>query len=233
MDVALIGLVVLFAQSVHIGDSPKIGDGNIVSPPEILFYTDPFYTRIAREKKVEGTVTIEGAFDVNGCMKVVRTIKTIGLGLDEKALEAVRSWRFSPAKRNGEEPVEAHALIDVDFRLAAAPRAEYDDIQTDIDAPGISAPMVIKRVVPQYTDEAKQERVVGTVILQTVIQTNGTADIVKVVKPMPFGLTESALEALQEWRFMPAVRNGKEIPVAVNIEIAFNIEQSRQNDVCR
>ena len=233
MDLALIGLVVLFAQHVHIGDSPTIRDGNTVSPPEVLFYTNPFYTRTAREKKVEGTVTIEGAFDVNGCMKVVRIIKAIGFGLDENALAAVRSWRFSPAKRNGEEPVEAIAQIDIDFSLAAAPRADYDDIQTDMSAPGVSAPTIIKRVEPQYTDEARQERVVGTVILQAVIQTNGTADILKVVKPLPFGLTESALEALQEWRFMPAVRNGKEIPVAANIEVAFNIALSHQNDVCR
>jgi TonB family protein len=233
MDVALIGLLVLFAQHVHIGDSPNIRDGNIVSPPEVLFYTDPFYTRAAREKKVEGTVTIEGAFDMNGCMKVVRIIKTIGFGLDENALAAVRSWRFSPAKRNGEQPVEAHAQIDIDFSLAAAPRADYDDIQTDMSASGISAPTIIKRVEPRYTDEARQERIVGTVILQTVIQTNGTADILKVVKPMPFGLTESAVQALQQWRFMPAVRNGKEIPVAANIEVAFNIELSHQNDVCR
>ena len=201
--------------------------------PRFLFYTDPFYTRTAREKKVEGTVTIEGAFDVNGCMKVVRIIKTIGFGLDENALAAVRSWRFTPAKRNGEEPVEAHAQIDIDFSLAAAPRADYDDIQTDMSAIGISAPTVIKRVEPRYTDEAREERLVGTVILQTVIQTNGTADIVKVVKPLPFGLTESALEALQEWRFKPAVRNGKEIPVAANIEVAFNIADSHQNDACR
>src|SRR5262249_35592586 len=200
MEVALIGLVVLFAQHVHIGDSPTVRDGNTVSPPEILFYTDPFYTRAAREKKVEGTVTIEGAFDMNGCMKVVRIIKSIGFGLDENALAAVRSWRFSPAKRNGEQPVEAHAQIDIDFSLAAASRADYDDIQTDMSASGISAPTIIKRVEPRYTDEARQERIVGTVILQTVIQTNGTADILKVVKPMPFGLTESAVEALQQWR---------------------------------
>jgi len=232
MDVALIGLVVLFAQHVHIGDSPNIRDGSIASPPEVLFYTDPFYTRTARERRVEGTVTVEGAFDVKGCMKVVRIIKTIGSGLDENALAALRSWRFSPAKRNG-EPVEALAQIDIDFSIAAAPRVEYDDIQTGISAPGISAPTIIKRVEPRYTDEAGQARVVGTVILQAVIQTNGTADILKVVKPLPFGLTESALEALQQWRFMPAVRNGKEIPVATNIEVAFNIEQTHQLDVCR
>src|SRR5215471_2629170 len=159
MDVALIGLVVLFAQHVHIGDSPNIRDRSIASPPEVLFYTEPFYTRTARERKVEGTVTVEGAFDVNGCMKIVRIIKTIGFGLDENALAALRSWRFSPAKRNG-EPVEALAQIDIDFSIAAAPRVEYDDIQTDIRA-GISAPTMIKRVEPRYTDEARQARVVG------------------------------------------------------------------------
>ena len=120
----------------------------------------------------------------------------------------------------------------LDFSLAAAPRVEYDDIQTDITAPGISPPTIITRVDPRYTDEARQARVVGTVILQAV-QTNGTADILKVVKPLPFGLTESALEALQRWRFMPAVQNGKEISVATNIEIAFNLEQTHQHDVCR
>src|SRR5215475_11582709 len=113
MDVALIGLLVLFTQRVHVTDSPNIRDGSI-APPEVLFYTDPFYTRTAREKKVEGTVTVEGAFDVKGCMKVVRIIKTIGSGLDENALAALRSWRFSPAKRNG-EPVEALAQIDIRF----------------------------------------------------------------------------------------------------------------------
>jgi TonB family protein len=139
----------------------------------------------------------------------------------------LRSWRFSAAKRNG-EPVEALAQIDIDFRIAAAPRVEYDDSQTDI-----SAPTITMRVEPRYTDEARQARVVGTVILQAVIQTNGTADILKVVKPLPFGLTESALEALQQCRFMPAVRNGKEIPVATTIEVAFNLEPTYQHDICR
>src|SRR5262252_2032520 len=101
-------------------------------------------------------------------MKVARIIKTIGFGLDENAVAAQRSWRFSPTKRNG-EPVEALAQIDIDFSLAAAPRVEYDDIQIDISAPGISAPTIIKRVQPQYTDEARHARVVGTVILQAVI----------------------------------------------------------------
>lgn len=233
MSLASIILLVLVAQRVHIVNPPDVGDGSIASPA-ILYYTDPFYTRTARDNKIEGTVTIEGAFDVRGCMKVLRTVRSVGFGLDENALAALRSWRFSPAKRNG-EPVDAIAQIDIDFSLAAAPPSEYDDIQTAISAPGISAPTVIRRVEPRYTDEARQARVVGTVILQAVIQTNGTADILKVVKPLPLGLTESALEAIQQWRFRPAIRNGREIPVATNIEVVFNLEQKQMNqpDVCR
>jgi len=233
MGIASIGLVVLLAQRVHIADSPDTRDRSI-TPPEVLYYTDPFYTRTAREKKIEGTVTIEGAFDVKGCMRVVRLVKTIGFGLDENALDALRSWRFSPATRNG-EPVDAIAQIDIDFSLAAALPIEYDDIQTGISLSllGRSAPTVIRRVEPRYTDEARQARVAGMVILQAVIQTNGTADILKVVKPLPLGLTESAVEAIQQWRFRPAVRNGKEIPVPMNIEVDFNLEHMNRPEVCR
>jgi len=231
MGIASIGLVVLLAQRAHIADSPDTRDRS-VTPPEVLYYTDPFYTRTAREKKIEGTVTIEGAFDVKGCMKVIRIVKTIGFGLDENALNTVRSWRFSPAKRNGEF-VDTIAQIDIDFSLATAPRAEYDDIQS-MNVPGVSVPTVIKRVEPQYTTEARQARVTGAVVLQAVIQTDGTADILKVVKPLPLGLTESALEAIRQWKFRPANRYGKVIPASMAIEVNFNLQEQRlQPDVCR
>jgi TonB family protein len=230
VSIASIVLAFLLAQRVHVADSA--GTAGDITLPEVLYYTNPFYTRAAREKKIEGTVTVLGAFDARGCMKVIRTIKTIGFGLDENALGALRSWRFSPAKRNGEF-VDAIAQIDIDFSLAAAPRAEYDDIQST-NIPGISPPTVIKRVEPQYTAEARQARAAGTVILQAVIQTDGTADILKVIKPLPYGLTETAIEAIRQWRFRPANRYGKVIPVQMTIEVDFNLQEQRsQRDVCR
>jgi TonB family protein len=229
MGFASMVLLVLLGQRVHIVNPPDVGDGSIESPA-VLYYTDPFYTRTARDNKVQGTVTIEGTFDVNGCMKVLRTVKRVGFGLDENALAALHSWRFSPAKQNG-RPVDAVAQIDIAFSLAAAPPVEYDDVNRV--GPGVSAPTVVQRTEPQYTDEARQARLVGTVILQAVIQTNGTADILKVVKPLPLGLTESALEAIRQWTFKPAVQNGREIPVATNIEVGFNLEHMNQPDACR
>ena len=220
---------VFAAQQVYVGDTAALADGTL-TPPEVLYYTDPFYTRTARANGIEGAVTIEGAFDVNGCLKVLRTVKGLGYGLDENALAAVRSWRFSPAKRNG-SPVEAIAQIDILFRIPDAPVAEYDDIGRV--GPGIVAPEVVKRIEPKYTDEARNAHLVGTVVLQAVVQTDGAAQILKIVKPLPLGLTESAVEALQQWRFRPASRDGKEIPVSTNIEVGFNLERRNQPDVCR
>ena len=165
MSFASIVLLGLLAQRVHIFNPPDVGDGSIASPL-ILYYTDPFYPRTARDNKVEGTVTIEAAFDVRGCMKVLQTIKSVGFGLDENALAALPAWGFSPARRNG-KPVDAIAHIDIDFSLPAAPPVEYDDVNKV--GPSVSAPTVVRRVQPRYTAEATQARLVGTVILQAVV----------------------------------------------------------------
>jgi TonB family protein len=67
----------------------------------------------------------------------------------------------------------------------------------------------------------------GTVVLQAIIGTTGMAEVLKVVKPMDMGLTESAIDAIQQWKFKPAIRNGKEVAVAVNIEINFNLPKKK------
>jgi TonB family protein len=220
----LMSLLILFApQRVRIGDNPTIPNG-VITPPRVLSFTQPFYTRAARDNRIEGTVTVEAEFDVNGNPNVLRTVKSLGYGLDENALTALHSWKFSPALRNS-VPVEVVAQVDIDFLLATAPPAEFDDA-IKVGA-GVSAPTVLKRVEPRYTDEARAAGLQGTVILQAIIGTDGSAKVAKVVKPMEMGLTESATEAIEQWKFKPAVRNGKEVAVAVNIEINFNLAKKK------
>src|SRR3989475_12620889 len=98
MEFASMVLVVLLSHRIHVVDSPAINDRPIESP-EVLYYTDHFYTRTARERKIEGSVTIEATFAVRGCMNVLRTVKSVGFGLDDNADTPLRSCRFSPAER--------------------------------------------------------------------------------------------------------------------------------------
>lgn len=89
---------------------------------------------------------------------------------------------------------------------------------------GISYPACAYCPDPGYSKLARSNRVEGTVVLQAVIQPNGTATDIKVVKGLEDGLTDMALAAVREWRFKPAHdRDNKLVPVIVPIEITFRL----------
>jgi TonB family protein len=66
--------------------------------------------------KHQGIVTLSVVVGVDGRIKHVEVVHSLGMGLDEKALEAVRTWRFEPGKKDG-HPVPVQVTVDVDFRL--------------------------------------------------------------------------------------------------------------------
>jgi len=88
-----------------------------VSMPKCEYCPDPEYSQEARKKKYEGVVLLSVVVTSEGKAANIRVIKSPGLGLDEKSVEAVRNWRFKPAMKNG-MPVAAKVPIDCHFRLA-------------------------------------------------------------------------------------------------------------------
>src|SRR5688572_22277442 len=88
------------AQRVRIGDVPTIPNGRVQVPTVIGEPTAP-YSAEGRSRKIEGTVTVEAAIDADGNVSGLRVVRGLGYGLDESAVEAVKTWRFVPAYRNG------------------------------------------------------------------------------------------------------------------------------------
>jgi len=88
---------------------------------------------------------------------------------------------------------------------------------------GVSEPKIIKKVDPQYSEEARKARYQGTVVLEAVVQKDGSVQIVRVVRSLGFGLDEKAIEALRQWKFSPAKQNGVPVAVSLNIEVNFNL----------
>jgi TonB family protein len=88
------------------------------SPPLPLKKVEPEYTEEARAARVQGTIVLQVEIDPSGtvAMTHIGVIRSLGLGLDEKAIEAVKQWKFKPASNNG-TPVTAKATIEVNFRL--------------------------------------------------------------------------------------------------------------------
>jgi TonB family protein len=69
--------------------------------PQLIQYGTPTYTAEARRQGIEGVVTFQVEFDIDGNFKVLRIVKGLGFGLDEQALEALKTYRFTPAYRSG------------------------------------------------------------------------------------------------------------------------------------
>jgi periplasmic protein TonB len=84
--------------------------------PKVLYQVDPEFSEEARRAKFYGTVILVVDVDTTGRAVNFRVAKSLGLGLDEKAMEAVARWKFRPAQRNG-RPVTVPATIEVNFHL--------------------------------------------------------------------------------------------------------------------
>lgn len=115
LHACILVLSIVSTQQTRIGDGLSIQNG-VVTPPQALTFTRPLYTEEALRLRVEGTVTVEAAFDIDGNFTVLRVVKGLGYGLDENALAALRNWRFAPAYKNGSR-VSTISQIDVAFKL--------------------------------------------------------------------------------------------------------------------
>jgi TonB family protein len=90
--------------------------GGGISPPHADFSPDPEYSEAARQAKFQGTIVLILVIDASGLPTDLQIVRPLGLGLDEKAIEAVSRWKFRPAQRNG-EPVASQVNVEVSFRL--------------------------------------------------------------------------------------------------------------------
>jgi TonB family protein len=109
---------------------------------------------------------------------------------------------------------------------AASPQqtSEIRDDQLRRIGNGVTAPELVSRVGPKFSDEARAEKFSGTVIVGLVVDTNGVPQRVRVVRGIGHGLDEEALAAVRQYRFKPAMENGKPVPVRVNVEVNFRIK---------
>jgi TonB family protein len=101
-------------QATTVSGAMRVGGG--VTPPKLLYKVEPAYTEEARAIKVQGTVLLKAVIDVDGRAKDIQILQSRGMGLDEKAVEAVNEWRFQPGQLGG-APVPVYAQIEVNFRL--------------------------------------------------------------------------------------------------------------------
>jgi protein TonB len=93
-----------------------LGTGGAVTQPTLITKTEPEYSDDARKAHLQGTVILRIEVDAHGRAQNISVRRSLGLGLDERAMDAVRKWLFSPGKVNG-KPAVVEAFVEVNFRL--------------------------------------------------------------------------------------------------------------------
>jgi len=96
------------------GGAFRVGNG--VSAPRVIYQTEPEFSEEARKAKFQGTCILGLVVDAEGHPTNIHVVSSLGMGLDEKAIESVKDWKFEPGQKNG-HPVPTTINVDVDFHL--------------------------------------------------------------------------------------------------------------------
>ncbi len=87
----------------------------------------------------------------------------------------------------------------------------------------VSQPVLVTKIEPEYSEDARKAKYSGTVLLQIVVDEHGMPRDIHVVRPLGLGLDEKAIEAVMKWRFRPAMKGGRPVPVQANVEVNFRL----------
>jgi TonB family protein len=194
------------------------------SPVNVLRRLEPEYTLEAREARRQGTVVLYIEVGPWGLAEKIQIIRGLGLGLDEKAVEAVQQWVFKPVKIYGPEEVVT-TLISVDFRLPEALESSDDDLLFASSDPGIRAPRIVSRIEPAYSEQARKAGLQGIIVVYTEVTPEGRLQNIQVLQGLGMGMDEQAAERIRQWKFEPATRDGKPIRVMMPVEINFSLRE--------
>lgn len=183
----------------------ELGPG--ISPPVVVAKQAPAYSAEARLAKLEGGVLLSMVVGSDSRPRDIRVVRTLGLGLDEQAIESVRAWQFKPGTRN-EMPVDVRVNEEVFFRPSRnlwdwhLARAVFET------PPRAQRPTLIKVKFPPTVDVEENASVT---IAFTVLPSGAPAHL-RIANSSDARWNSKLLAAVRKgWRFRPGTRNGKRV----------------------
>ena len=187
----------------------------------LLHKPEPVYPEAARRAGVQGKVVFRAVIGGDGEIKQLQLVSGHP-SLVEAARDAVVKYRYRPTLLNG-EPVEVETEIEVPFGLPATapPQAEARLLQDILREGGATAPQPVVRVPLEMTPEARAARAQGAVLLEILVDEEGNVKEAQVRRGFGLGMDEKAVETVLQWKFKPALKDGKPVPVRANVEMKF------------
>ncbi len=205
--------------------------GGHISAPEVLHQVEAEFSDEARRAHYQGVCLISLVVDAQGNPQNLHVVRALGMGLDEKAMEAIRQYKFKPATKDGTTPVPVMITIEVDFRLYDWPmRRHAAPVPStapgfDTVPSGVLPPILINYVVPKYSRVARKNRISGDCVIGLTVDTDGIPQNVHVVASLEPSLDENAVAAVNRWRYSPAIINGNPAPFESTVKVKFTFPE--------
>ncbi len=215
--------------------SSGVMQGLAISQPQ------PVYPDEAKAKHIQGVVVLHARIAKDGTVKDLQLISGPP-ALVVSAIDAVRQWKYKPYLLN-DEPTEVDTTVNINYTFGGdatdsqgqnAPSepsgpSEYDGVPVRKIGGSVSQPMLIYKVDPEFSAEAKKAKFQGIVLVNLIVDANGTPQLVHVLRGIGMGLDEKAVEAVRQYKFKPAMEDGKPVPVELNVEVDFKVMDSPEN----
>jgi len=181
--------------------------GNGVSQPIPVSKAEPEYSPAGRKLLTEGTVVLQIVVQPDGTPRDFRVMRSLGYGLDEKAIEAVRKWRFKPGMKDG-NAVSVAATIEINFLLGmrSVPDRWASGRMAFAPEAGVTPPVAKDGAMPKTVREVGDEGVV----LNFTVDSNGSVKNIQSIYGSQ-SASELLARSLSNWKFQPAVKSGQSV----------------------
>ena len=216
-------------------------ESNAIVRGRLIREEAPSYPKQARKQNLQGNVTLVVTIEEDGKIGNATVVSGDRI-LADAALKAVHKWRFEPFTQAGLAiSVQQNLVFDFVLGQKAAelesplpdpkpvgitlPVTRSSSVTNGVYRVGgaVSAPRVLYSPDPEYSDEARRARYQGTCVLSLIVGSDGLPGYIRVTRSIGMGLDEKAIEAVKQWKFQPAMKDGKPVAVAINIEVEFRL----------
>ena len=168
-------------------------------------------------------VSVHLHIDAKGNPSGVEALNGPFTALGPAAVSAVKAWTFIPMLSNG-KPIHSDAAIVLECRSHEAENSLAASTAEEHAIGGaVSTPVIIYKVEPDYSEQARKAKLQGMVLIYLVIGPDGRPSSLSVTRSLGFGLDEKALEAVAQWRFRPGMKDGKAVAVKSTVQVNFKL----------
>lgn len=206
----------------------------------------PTYPPLARQARIQGSVILRVHINKSGDVESMQLVSGHPM-LAPAAMEAVKQWKYQPYLMSG-QPVAVETTVTVNFTLADKPAegtvgsvpggisdGEQGGIAPTTAEPvhpavpgrvrvssGVAQVLLVSKVPPQYPQDAKDQRIQGSVVMRVTIDKEGNVANIELISGHPL-LAPSAIDAVKQWKYKPYLLNQAPVEVETQVTVNFTL----------